>query len=152
MNKIKYLAKIDLIKIAIEALYLNILEESNNNSFNLSLIKSNKLIKNTENSLKYYFVQTITILKLIHKIVENPTMHIVLNKIIKDNTNCNYNELKQQYLNKFKYIYYKNNLYYNNNAYYTSYNLNKIAIINLYIIHKTIEQNTLLYLFTYLLL
>nr|QCI04069.1 hypothetical protein [Antithamnionella ternifolia] len=159
MQKIKYLTKIDLIQIAIEALYLNILEKHDGNKLNstkkiktnlnyLLFIKTNKIIKNTDTSLKNYLINTIIILYLIYNTINNYDLNIFINKIIK----YNYTELKQQYLEKFKYIYHKNYLYYNHQAYCKSFNTNEMAMTNLYIIHKTIQHNTLLYFLNYLLL
>ena len=163
MAKIKYITKIDLINITLEALYLNGFEQTSNKLINHFLtqknkyssyifLKSNKLLTNNGNCVKYNLIYTIKILELIYKIMNNHNLYKLIKKIIQQDFNNNTNILKKQYLNKFQYIYYKTYLYYNIKAYSTSYNINQIAMINIYIIYKTIEKNTLFYLLNYLLL
>nr|CRF40214.1 Hypothetical protein orf162b [Laurencia snackeyi] len=155
--------KLDLLIISLKAL-----ETSKNNTIiktaknrktknlNVYLISLEELsinLKRYNNILYTHLTKAILNLYILHKKINHCSVSKKANLILKSYTSYKESKKIKQYIRKFNYLYFKRNEYYNEYKYinYTSkIEINKIAIINLYLITTLINKQGIYILIQYL--
>nr|UAD87909.1 hypothetical protein [Gracilaria textorii] len=152
----------DFLLISIEAINLYSLDEYYTYKINsveiatrlnnLFLIRCGNLLRHPQSYTLCNFQETIEAIYYLYRSVNNFRMQKKIHKILK--AICYNNQLKsmKQYLQRFKYIYYKTHNYYNTNSKFYFYDkyIIEIAILNLYIIYILGHKNGIYFLIKYL--
>ncbi len=158
----KHKIKIHLLFISLEALNLYSSQKYNYNHF-IEYFKSsipqnrfiiwpfNSLLKSINyNNNKISHFKNILIY-IIYSINNYYWIHNLIKIILYSRTKNHKYELLNKYIYKFTYIYNKTYNYYYRKATSTRFEIEQIAITNLYIIQKVITQKNISYLIHYLL-
>nr|YP_009396701.1 hypothetical protein [Vertebrata australis]ARW65887.1 hypothetical protein [Vertebrata australis] len=132
MTKEIFLNKLDLLNISLEAIILHCKDKN-------SIDKFYKL-RNDLRIKKYSKEQNFTfLLEYIYNIkqfIAHNYIDIIALKVIQNYINKPNNKTIRQYISKFHYVYFRNKQYYGNCKSLKSNKIEKIAIINLYLIAK----------------
>uniref|UniRef100_A0AAU7YPC5 Uncharacterized protein n=1 Tax=Gracilaria hainanensis TaxID=2871843 RepID=A0AAU7YPC5_9FLOR len=152
----------DFLLISIEAINLYNLDENhkyqmnsiqtNTHLNNLFLIRCGNLLRHPKSYALYNFKETIEAIYYIHKSIHNSRMQKKINNTLRNIYKNNELNNVKQYLDRFKYIYYKTQNYYNTKSklyFYESY-ITEIAIFNLYIMHILGNEHGIYFLVKYL--
>nr|YP_010198093.1 hypothetical protein LK227_pgp009 [Gracilaria multipartita]UAD86509.1 hypothetical protein [Gracilaria multipartita] len=162
MNNKLYKKKIDFLLVSIEAINLYNLDENYTyriNSIeiasclnNLFLIRCGNLLRHPQSYMLYNFKETIKAIYYLYRSINNFKMQKKINKILKAIYHDNQLKSIQQYLQRFKYIYYKTHNYYNIRSKFYFYNkdITEIAIFNLYVMHILGRKDGIYFLIKYL--
>nr|YP_010196459.1 hypothetical protein LKZ37_pgp009 [Gracilaria cearensis]UAD83856.1 hypothetical protein [Gracilaria cearensis] len=152
----------DFLLISIEAINLYNLDENYTykiNSIeiatrlnNLFLIRCGNLLRHPQSYTLYNFKETIKAIYYLYRSVNNLRMQKKINNILKAIYRDNQLKSIKQYLQRFKYIYYKTHNYYNINSKLYLYDkyITEIAIFNLYIMHILGNEDGIYFLIKYL--
>nr|YP_010195635.1 hypothetical protein LK149_pgp009 [Gracilaria baiana]UAD83032.1 hypothetical protein [Gracilaria baiana] len=152
----------DFLLVSIEAINLYNLDENYTYKINsveeatclnnLFLIRCGNLLRHPKYYTLYDFKETITTIYYLYKSVNNLRMQKKINKILTAIYSDNQLTSIKQYLQRFKYIYYKTHNYYNSNSkfYFHDKYITEIAIFNLYIMHILGNENGIYFLIKYL--
>nr|YP_009732500.1 hypothetical protein [Gracilaria textorii]QHS70949.1 hypothetical protein [Gracilaria textorii] len=152
----------DFLLISIEAINLYNLDENYTYKINsveiatrlnnLFLIRCGNLLRHPQSYTLYNFKETIKAIYYLYRSVNNFRMQKKISKILKAIYHDNQLKSIKQYLQRFKYIYYKTHNYYNINSKLCFYDkdITEIAILNLYIIHILSRENGIYFLIKYL--
>lgn len=162
-NQISFNQKLDLLIVSLKALETLKNDKLVNKTNNTDIKKLNIYLINIEelyiylkkyNNIVYYYLGTAMLnLYTLHKKINNYLLSRRANLILKSYTNYRESKKLKQYIRKFNYLYFKRNKYYNDYKYinYTSkIEINKIAIINLYLITKLVNKQGIYVLIKYL--
>nr|YP_010197684.1 hypothetical protein LK244_pgp009 [Gracilaria flabelliformis subsp. simplex]UAD86100.1 hypothetical protein [Gracilaria flabelliformis subsp. simplex] len=119
---------------------------------NLFLIRCGNLLRHPQSYTLYNFKETIKAIYYLYRSVNNFRMQKKINKIFKAIYHDNQLKSIKQYLQRFKYIYYKTQNYYNINSkfYFYDKDITEIAIFNLYMIHILSHEKGIYFLIKYL--
>nr|WMP11668.1 hypothetical protein [Laurencia tasmanica] len=123
------------------------------NTYLINLEKLYLYLKKYNNIIYQYLATTILNLYILHKQINNYLLSKKAYLILKSYTSYKESKKLKQYIRKFNYLYFKRNKYYNDYRYinYASkIEINKIAIINLYLITKLINKQGIYVLIKYL--
>nr|YP_010851713.1 hypothetical protein QQP89_pgp008 [Echinothamnion hystrix]WGH14598.1 hypothetical protein [Echinothamnion hystrix] len=142
--------KIDLLLISLEILNIYFIKNQNTLEFN----KIRKDLKKNNFSKHHRFVKLIKQIYIIHLIIDKYLLNEIANEILK-----NYSQSKKcnsisKYRKKFYKIYCEQKEYYKNYKLLNSkykVDIKNIALINLYIISKSIKKDGIYFLIKYLL-
>nr|YP_010199082.1 hypothetical protein LK147_pgp009 [Hydropuntia urvillei]UAD88531.1 hypothetical protein [Hydropuntia urvillei] len=157
-----YKKKIELLLISIEAINLYNLDDNHKRTLNSSkinyylhnlfLIRCGNLIKHPKNYSLYNFKKSIQLIYYIHNSIYSYRMQSNIYEILETIHKTQKSNKIKQYLNRFKYVYYKTQNYYNimSNTYTEDKFIVKIAILNLYIIHISSYKEGIYFLIKYL--
>nr|YP_010198883.1 hypothetical protein LK101_pgp009 [Gracilaria tikvahiae]UAD88116.1 hypothetical protein [Gracilaria tikvahiae]UAD88319.1 hypothetical protein [Gracilaria tikvahiae] len=152
----------DFLLISIEAINLYNLDEHYTYKINsveiatrlnnLFLIRCGNLLRHPQSYTLYNFQETIETIYYLYKSVNNFRMQKKIHKILKEIYYNNQLKSIKQYLQRFKYIYYKTHNYYNINSKFYFYDkyITEIAILNLYVIYILGHENGIYFLIKYL--
>lgn len=162
-NQISFNQKLDLLIISLKTLKTLknnklIKTTSNRNIKNLNtyLISLEELyiyLKKYNNIIYQYLATAILNLYILHKKINNYLLSKKAYLILQSYTSYNESKKLKQYIRKFNYLYFKRNKYYNDYKYIdyeSKIKINKIAIINLYLITKLINKQGIYILIKYL--
>nr|ARW63824.1 hypothetical protein [Chondria sp. (in: red algae)] len=155
--------KIELLIIslqAIDTLYINNpIPYTNNKRYNLNYNKIDYLIqlKKSRNGynqiLLHYFIDIVNYIFILHKNVNTLLLDNITNDLIRDYLKHKHSNRVKKYLKKFHYIYFSQDKYYKTFKsinYSYRINVDKIALINLYIITKLKSKRGIYILIKYL--
>nr|YP_010198501.1 hypothetical protein LK148_pgp009 [Gracilaria pachydermatica]UAD86917.1 hypothetical protein [Gracilaria pachydermatica] len=152
----------DFLLISIEAINLYNLDEHyiykiNSTEIadrlnNLFLIRCGNLLRHPQSYTLCNFQETIEAIYYLYKSVNNFRMQKKIDKLLKEIYYDNQLKSIKQYLQRFRYIYYKTQNYYNINSKFYFYDkcITEIAILNLYIIYILGRENGIHFLIKYL--
>lgn len=162
-NQISFNQKLDLLIVSLKALEtcendksVKTINNRNIKNLNISLISLEELyvyIKKYNNISYQYIATAILNLYILHKNINNYLLSKKAYLILKSYTSYKESKKLKQYIRKFNYLYFKRNKYYNDYKYinYASkIEINKTAIINLYLITKLINKQGIYVLIKYL--
>nr|YP_010951847.1 hypothetical protein RU988_pgp008 [Laurencia elata]WMP12786.1 hypothetical protein [Laurencia elata] len=162
-NQISFNQKLDLLIVSLKALetfknnkLVKTTKNKNIKNLNTYLISLEELyiyLKKYNNIVYQYLATTILNLYILHKQINNYFLSKKAYLILKSYTSYKESKKLKQYIRKFNYLYFKRNKYYNDYRYinYASkIEINKIAIINLYLITKLINKQGIYVLIKYL--
>ena len=119
---------------------------------NILKIRSSNYIRNSNSNLKCSFKTSIAFIYHLQYLLSKPHIQQIITNILVHYNNVPTNKFKQQYINRFKYIYNKTLKYYNSHSHYGNFNLEEIAILNLYIIKNVSSPEGIYILIKYLYL
>lgn len=145
----QYVSKIYYLFMSLEALNLNSIknyntyrtkEHSNYNSF---YYLNPILLFNRYK--KYSYINIIILITILYKTINKNNFCELIQLILKKD------KLLNQYIHKFRHIYFNNNNYYILSTYNEQLKINKIAILNLYTMYIITKHTNLLYLIYYIL-
>nr|WMP12361.1 hypothetical protein [Laurencia verruciformis] len=155
--------KLDLLIVSLKALETFKNDKSVNTTSNRNIKKLNRYLISLEelsiylkkyNNIVYkYLLTTILNLYILHKNINNYLLSKKAYLILKSYTSYKESKKSKQYIRKFNYLYFKRNKYYNDYKYInhaSKIEINKIAIINLYLITKLINKKGIYILIKYL--
>nr|YP_010197888.1 hypothetical protein LK367_pgp011 [Gracilaria isabellana]UAD86304.1 hypothetical protein [Gracilaria isabellana] len=152
----------DFLLISIEAINLYNLDEHYTYKINsveiatrlnnLFLIRCGNLLRHPQSYTLYNFQETIETIYYLYRSVNNFRMQKKIHKILKAIYYNNQLKSIKQYLQRFKYIYYKTHNYYNISSKFYFYDkyITEIAILNLYVIYILGHENGIYFLIKYL--
>nr|YP_009510739.1 hypothetical protein [Gracilaria ferox]AXI96412.1 hypothetical protein [Gracilaria ferox]UAD85896.1 hypothetical protein [Gracilaria ferox] len=152
----------DFLLISSEAVNLYNLDENYTYKINsvgiathlndLFLIRCGNLLRHSQCYTLYNFQDTIQAIYYLYKSVNNFRIQKKINNMLKELYNDNHLKSIKQYLQRFKYIYYKTHNYYNTNSqfYFYDTDITEIAIFNLYLMHILSHENGIYFLIKYL--
>nr|ARW68395.1 hypothetical protein [Chondria sp. (in: red algae)] len=162
-KKISIKKKIELLIISIQAidtLYVNnLLYYIHSKKYNLNYNKTKYLIglksskSNYNKILLHYFISIIANIFALHRNLSILSLSDLANDLIRDSLKYKKSYKIQKYLKKFNYIYFHQNEYYKtlksiNYSYEIS--IEKIALINLYLVTKLTSKRGIYILIKYL--
>nr|YP_009732035.1 hypothetical protein [Gracilaria edulis]QHS70554.1 hypothetical protein [Gracilaria edulis]UAD85692.1 hypothetical protein [Gracilaria edulis] len=149
----------ELLFISIEAINLYNLDDNSKNQINfinrlnhIFLIRCGNLTKHPKVYTLHNFNESIQLINCIHNLM----CDYKIQKNINEMFNTIYKNQKsskiKQYLNRFKYIYYKIQNYYNiiSETYYDDKYITEIALLNLYIMYISSNKDGIYFLIKYL--
>nr|WGH13805.1 hypothetical protein [Lophurella pseudocorticata] len=151
INKKKdYLKKIDLLLISLEILNIYFIKNQNILEFN----KIRQDLKKNNFSTNHRFIKLIKNIYTIKLIIDKYLLNEIANEILKNYATSKKCKSISKYHKKFYKIYYEKKEYYKNYKLLHNrdkVNINNIALINLYVISKSIKKDGIYLIVTYLL-
>nr|WMP11934.1 hypothetical protein [Laurencia australis]WMP12146.1 hypothetical protein [Laurencia australis] len=162
-NQISFNQKLDLLIVSLTALetyknnkLIKTTKNRNIKKLNIYLITLEELhiyLKRYNNIVYMYLATVIFNLYILHKKIHKYLLVKKAHLILKSYTNYKESKNLKQYIRKFNYLYFKRNEYYSDYKYVnyqSKIEINKIAIINLYLITKLINKQGIYILAKYL--